>query len=290
MTKTIIAAAALLIVGVVAYTPAIPFAADLDCTSCIRGGYDYCIYGTSDGKTPTGNTWECLKEAKNPEYVFPSDGKPNGYVCSNAMASKTAAIIAGCRPAINQAKPESPCGSYAIDLSTVSAFDTRSIQSLPVGQSCTYRVFSTCGYPNAAVKILNPVIAQDFDINYAAEAGLGLDEDLASDWKLDTKVEWEGAFGTGTDDAMDFVSQGYSSPMIAKADFDKCKQPERNLWITVTRVKVTPNPTTFLDMTPRQLQTKFHDIEFGFASIQGNAKFLGALSFALVALLSVFAF
>jgi hypothetical protein len=42
-----LATSALLVVGKIAYPEAvIPWTDDfMDCTSCIRGGHDYCIYG-----------------------------------------------------------------------------------------------------------------------------------------------------------------------------------------------------------------------------------------------------
>lgn len=181
-----------------------------------------------------------------------------------------------------------------IDLSLKESFDVRQIKNLPLYESCTYRVFSTCGYPNAAVKILNPILANDFDIHYSTQTGKQRDEDLASEWQLDDKVDWSGAFQSGADGALDFISEGYTNPKVDATTFAKCNGPNKNLWITVTRVKVSTNAVqseSFLSLTPRELQgLNQYDIEFGFASIQGNAKFLSAISLALVALLSVFAF
>jgi len=35
----------------------IAFKGDLDCTSCIRGGFDFCINGTQVQNVPTGTAW-----------------------------------------------------------------------------------------------------------------------------------------------------------------------------------------------------------------------------------------
>lgn len=63
MTKTMITAsvAALLFAGASAVSNAnIPFNLNLDCTPCIRGGYEYCIYGSYQAAgNPTGSAWNC---------------------------------------------------------------------------------------------------------------------------------------------------------------------------------------------------------------------------------------
>jgi hypothetical protein len=62
--------AALLAVGVTAqYTPNpnIVFDANLNCTACIRGGFDYCIYGLG-AVGSLGKTWTCNKEVQNPNF------------------------------------------------------------------------------------------------------------------------------------------------------------------------------------------------------------------------------
>ncbi len=297
MTKCLITFSVAVLLGFAsAYTPNINFSNDLDCTSCIRGGYEFCINGTSDGATPTGNAWNCYKTKSVPSFQLPDKSTNSGYVCSSAM-DQTAAIIAGCRPEINNVKGHQ-CGEYLVDL-TQEAYAVRQIkdEQFPVNSSCTYRLFSTCGYPNAAIKILNPTWAQDFDIQYAAQTGILRDEDLASDWNLEASVDWEGSFGSGMDGAMDFISQGYNSDKIDEVTFTGCKGSPRNLWVTVTRVKQSKakvEEQSFFE-TSRMLQnpptpTLFYAIELGFASIQGNAKFLGAVSMALVAVLSVLAF
>ena len=121
MTKIYVsyAVAALFCSAVVAdyaANPLIKFAADLDCTSCIRGGFDFCIYGVT---STIGTNWDCNKDAKTPEYIIPNGGSvPSGYICSNAMEDQMAAIIGGCRPKINN--PANNCGDYLVDLNTQS--------------------------------------------------------------------------------------------------------------------------------------------------------------------------
>jgi len=106
------------------------------------------------------------------------------------------------------------------------------------------------------------------------------------------------SFQSGTPAALDFISQGYAAVKIEKTEFDTCKSKNRNLYVIVTRIQNSSAPAVesehFLADNARQLQSPlitFHDLELGFVSIQGgNAKILGALTFAMVALLSVFSF
>lgn len=167
---------------------------------------------------------------------------------------------------------------------------------MPLLGACTYRVVSNCGYPTVALKIDNATFANDFDVIYGTRSNIQRDADLGSDFELsDTNVEWEGNFQTGSASALEFISQAPSSAKIDDDTFKTCKGATRSLWLTITRTKVsTPTPALF-EMTPRQLQVGpgvlSYDIQVGFTSTQGsNGKILGAISFALVALLSVFAF
>lgn len=68
MTRKLLASAvALLCVGTAtANYPAatIPFDTTLDCTSCIRGGYDFCLRVNVDTITKaTVTSWDCNKDA-----------------------------------------------------------------------------------------------------------------------------------------------------------------------------------------------------------------------------------
>ena len=124
-----------------------------------------------------------------------------------------------------------------------------------------------------------------------------VDFDTLWDYKLTT--DGHSSFQSGSSDAMDFLSEGYIASEVPKVEFDGCTSKNRNFYMTITRTKNSTKPAveSFLSESPRLLQgpnplIKFHDLELGFVSIQGgnSAKLLGALSFALIALLSVFAF
>ena len=84
--------------------------------------------------------------------------------------------------------------------------------------------------------------------------------------------------------------------VVPDDEFKACSSNDRDLWIHVTRVKnssVVNTTESFLSATPRQLPVLNNNMQLVFASIQGvetNARILGAISFALFAVLSVFAF
>jgi hypothetical protein len=273
----------------------IPYAYDLDCTSCIRGGFDYCINGTVTGTTPLGTNWECNKLSQEPEIVWPKpDGTQSGYICSNAMKDQMAAIISGCRPVKNNIQQGYTCGNYMVDL-TSEAFPQRQIKNMTVNQTCTYRAYTTCGYPAAAVSINNEIIMEDFDIVYAS-ADISLDSDLGSDYLLNDTTSWNGNFNTDDSTYNKQISAGFHNDAVDESFLTTCKGTPKNLWISVTRVKETRAKVEeqFLTATPRQLQgTKTYAIELQFANIQGgqtNAKILATATFALMALLSIFTF
>jgi hypothetical protein len=105
-------------------------------------------------------------------------------------------------------------------------------------------------------------------------------------------MDWTGAYQTGNEaDQYKLITDGMSKPKVE--DLNKCNLKTQNLYVVVTRTKVTvpAAETDFLSATPRQLQGGLTpDFEIAFSLTEGNAKFLGALSFALVAVLAVFSF
>lgn len=218
MTKTFIisAAVAVLLGFASAYTPAIKYAETLSCQSCIRGGYDFCVNGTQSTDATKPDQHKCFETKVDPSFVLPDPKTKSGYICSSALASQAGAIVEGCP--MTDPQP-AYCGDYLIDLSQ-EAFVARQIKDFPLLGSCTYRLFTTCGYPQAAVKILNEIYVGDFDIYYAAQKGIQINSDISADWVLDQPVDWEGSFGTGNDDAMDFISQGSTSAKVGAEEFE----------------------------------------------------------------------
>jgi hypothetical protein len=164
--------AALLAVGVSAQyivNKNIKYDVNQECTACIRGGFDYCIYGLA-GINSNGSSGNCSATPVKPNFVLGKNGTANGYVCSSAFTDQLSYIVQGCRPELNQADLTNPCGDYEIDLSR-ERNDYRKIQGLARYQSCTYRIKSTCGYPAFNVFFNNPYNQGEFDITYAAKTG-----------------------------------------------------------------------------------------------------------------------
>ncbi len=61
---------------------------------------------------------------------------------------------------------------------------------LPVNSSCTYRVMSRCGYPQASWRVNDPLITEDFDIAWATQDGLTFINELDySDFNHTTDIQ-----------------------------------------------------------------------------------------------------
>lgn len=72
----------------------------LDCTSCIRGGYNFCLYigGSGNG---TVASWDCQNATLQPNNTFinkTTPGAPNGWLCSYGLKDQMNSIVNGCRP------------------------------------------------------------------------------------------------------------------------------------------------------------------------------------------------
>jgi hypothetical protein len=143
--------------------------------------------------------------------------------------------------------------------------------------------------PNAR----NETITSDFDIAYATKEGLDAGEEL-NGWDFATVMDWTGSYQNGdATNAYKQITDGATKPKVT--DLNECDLKTQNLYVVVTRTKESRLSLTegddFLTETPRQLQGGLTpDFEIAFSLTQGNAKFLGAISFALAAVLAVFAF
>ena len=118
--KTIASAALLLGLATASYNKAdIFYKADLPCTSCIRGGFDFCMtYGkeSAESNKIVLESNECLLFSKNPATNFTTPGTWDqpGYICSKYFKDEMAAIINMCTPQTNRS---TECGPYMHDLS-----------------------------------------------------------------------------------------------------------------------------------------------------------------------------
>ena len=90
----------------------IDFSANLTCSACIRGGYNYCdYYSDNAGKFGKNLTSGCYSDLRPNETTITKPGVWNetGYFCSRWFESKLNAIINQCDPDFDQ---EVTCGVY----------------------------------------------------------------------------------------------------------------------------------------------------------------------------------
>lgn len=231
-----------------------------------------------------------------PEAKNGTGGLGAGYICSGYFSDQMNAIVNGCRPYLPENRDDN-CGNYLVDISK-NTYDSRSIKELAVNTSCTYRVYTTCGYPSAWGRTQNVTVAGDFDVAYAYVNGMGLEDDL-NGWNNTLTTRAQGAFQSGSAQATDTLTEGNTDAVKIPDDlFTGCNGTQRNMWITVTRTKVSSPPkleSEFLETESRSLQgmLRFYDFEIYFENVQGGPDFgtvLKVASVAVVAVLSVFAF
>jgi len=191
-------------------------------------------------------------------------------------------------------KTEALCGEYMIDLTNDEFVQYRAVGKLPLYHSCTYRVYSSCGYPSAFLQLRSSWMQGDFDVAYST-ASWNFNQDFDLLPSRTHGVDWSGSFLTAGGNPDGVISEGSEKPALPAEAMQKCNSANRNLYLTITRIKETPKPNTtetFL-AEEREMQT-LSDFYIAFYSDLGGpvkyAKALGAISFALFAALSVFAF
>jgi hypothetical protein len=158
--KLLVISAALASLAVAKWNNAsIEYESKLTCESCIRGGYEYCDFYSDDGtgKIAKNSSSECFLFPKQNDTSITQPGTWNetGYFCSRWFLSKINAIVNQCAP--QQAPVRNPyCGDYLVDLSSRSNFSSGIIiDKLNYNETCTYRLYSTCGYPAMKYRIVN---------------------------------------------------------------------------------------------------------------------------------------
>ena len=234
----------LAIVAVAKYNNAsIPFDHDLSCTSCIRGGYNFCDYyhEGAPGKIEK-ETWNCTNQHMNPETSITKPGVWNetGYFCSNWFSSKVNAIINQCAPQVNR---NIECGEYLVNVA--DGGNPREIQwninKLEMNQTCTYRVFSTCGYPGMYFNIMNDSHIETFDIVYSVLDNTPLDWDL-NNWEQILHTNHSESFRTNATLNKVNLTEGWTREFIDKPTFDSCTGTPRSMWVTISKVSDGVNP------------------------------------------------
>jgi hypothetical protein len=201
------------------------------------------------------------------------------------------AIVGACRPYVNQNRNDD-CGSYFVDLSEKGEFSVgRSIIELPVNSSCTYRAWSTCGYPQFSYRVNKPKIAEDFDVAWAFMDGLSPLNELDR-WEFDQMTDYQNSSTTYQGAEYVHVRRALNGS-ISETQWNECKGIPRNLWVTITRVK-NSDPKGEL-RTARELQyypngTNFADFDITFTNYKNSASFIKVISLAFVAVFAALAF
>jgi hypothetical protein len=150
---------------------------------------------------------------------------------------------------------------------------------------------TTCGYPQVSWRVNNPAIAEDFDFAWATMDGLSELNELDR-WEFDQMTDHRGSLASN-------ASQEYlhfKQPMngtISDTQWNTCKGINRNLWVSITRVK--DSDPQRLSRAARQLQfypngTHFADFDITFSNYKGTASLIKVVSMALVAGLAALAF
>lgn len=163
--------------------------------------------------------------------------------------------------------------------------------------SCTYRAWTTCGYPGVKVGTNNILEQGDFDIAWAGYNGIDLGDDIDG-WNFNLTARFTGSKNTkdvsyNSVFAETIVNTG--AERIGDAEWNACNSTARSLYIILTRTKVSFGLEAAEDfLAPRQLN-KFYDYELTFMNLQGpvvptGARFLAVISFAFAAVIAVFAF
>jgi hypothetical protein len=140
-------------------------------------------------------------------------------------------------------KRQPECGDYIIDLSSSNTKPRfRPLTSIPLGHSCTYRVFSSCGYPTLHWEIIDPRLQYDYDFVYASTHGedeMPFDQDITDVLNFNLTLNYTGAVSTGY--FTNTVIADDAATPVPDQEWASCTSKKRNLWVTITRIQETLN-------------------------------------------------
>jgi hypothetical protein len=234
----------------------VTFAANLACGACVRGGNIFCLGSGAKANKCCRSTTECSAELID-----------RAYTCSNTVTSQFNRLFKIC----SRTQSNAVCGKSNVNLQALNATDAINITALPVGQSCSYRVLSKCGFPAFEVTGAN------IDVTVLKQEGKGETEDVgdsetvpANQVAIPRQVNGKISFNAGA---------GQSDATCGKM---------RKLFVTLTNIPPTPESNT-----TRLLQAA-SDLTISFAASSGDAAsssasslfygvFLVAMSFMMFA-------
>lgn len=158
----------------------IAFDKDMNCESCVRSGYDFCIFRTFPDNVTHGQFSNCTQWAINPEYNSVTNvNETDRWLCSGAFMDQMNGIVSMCNKDINPMVNRNPkCGPYLIDLTYTSQVGLQNLNNLSLGDSCTYRLHTKCGLPKLSWFAVNDTTSE-YDIIFNTRDNLtSLNESL----------------------------------------------------------------------------------------------------------------
>ena len=137
-----------------------------------------------------------------------------------------------------------------------------------MGETCTYRAHSRCGYPAVDFDIQNDTLLQGFDVAFATYDNLALNKDL-NEWDGEWLSKWNQSFMTNSSSKYlhENITEGTFYEIVDDNTWEKCIGAPRNLWISVTRVEFT-NLTMPAEGVSQQ--SKVPDFEMMFYNHRGS--------------------
>lgn len=185
---------------------ALDFKSTLPCAGCIRSGFDFCSSNAT-----------CMEKASDE------------LLCSNAYEDKYNYLYSYCK---NVGTCEKPGKFLILDTNVKEDMD---VSGLRVGEGCTYRMYTPCGFPRLNVTIAN-ADPNDFNIMYSyAEWNDTQDLDPLF-YKKDFFTPENAKSISGGDANMKYsvFKKGIDSDAFAN-----CNGTTRNMYVTITRTKAT---------------------------------------------------
>ena len=95
---------------------------DMNCESCVRSGWDVCIFRTVPDNVTHGQFSNCTQWAITPEIHTISDvSEVPRWLCSGAFKDQMNGIVSMCNADINpMVNRSAKCGPYLVDLTYTS--------------------------------------------------------------------------------------------------------------------------------------------------------------------------
>ena len=150
---------------------------NMDCSSCIRGGYDFCLFRTFPTSTTHLDFTNCTQWAITPELNSVSSvAEKDRWICSGAFKDQLQALNSLCAAEIDYNRDVETCGPYLIDLTSPSQVFSQQLVNLKKDQSCSYRLHTKCGFPKVSW-FASDTTVDEYDFAFNTIDNLNITED-----------------------------------------------------------------------------------------------------------------